>query len=55
MNDPNCATCHGTGIAGGHWLGDKWCDHVHTWWFCDCGDGLNGVTTDSIHPDEPVL
>ena len=33
---PDCQRCHGTGIVGGHWLGDKWCDHMHTYSFCDC-------------------
>jgi hypothetical protein len=38
MADPHCPHCHGTGVAGGHWLGDRWCDHEHTWHFCPCSE-----------------
>jgi hypothetical protein len=38
MADPNCSSCHGTGVMGGHWMGDRWCDHEHTWYFCTCSE-----------------
>ena len=38
MASPNCSSCHGTGVVGGHWMGDRWCGHEHTWQFCPCSE-----------------